>query len=217
MPPLNYLSANRPPNAMYRFRELPTIFGFPQCDDRGECPYIDVLQYQADTDSWVNLGSLLEEARSHLVIEVPGSFCNYFTPEAEQFQQTGALIVGGFYGNDISIATVTDSVELFGCSSPVSPLPIKMGLSAGTFIHDGAEGYVLVCGGYQCPDDGGENPTCAKGDICYTWRPTDNVWTEHSRLATDRWDHAIFQASSLLLDHSTSSTTTTPYISGARA
>ncbi len=76
-PPLSYLSASNPPNSMMNFRRRPTYFGFPYCDNLGECTYDRIIQYNSETDEWDDeIGRMSEPKKGHVVIEVPSDFCS---------------------------------------------------------------------------------------------------------------------------------------------
>ena len=60
---------------MWSFQGKPTFFGFPKCDNLGECLPQDVMQYQPDTDTWLNLGPMMEARTMHEVVEVPLEYC----------------------------------------------------------------------------------------------------------------------------------------------
>jgi hypothetical protein len=63
---------------MWSFRDRPTIFGNPVCDDAGECENREVIQYMWETDEWVSLGFMGEPHTYHEVIEVSGTYCDSF-------------------------------------------------------------------------------------------------------------------------------------------
>ena len=64
------------PNAMWSFRGLPTIFGMSACDGGSVCDNRDVIQYDPQTNAWVNLGAMVHSRTNHDVVEVPASYCN---------------------------------------------------------------------------------------------------------------------------------------------
>ncbi len=75
-PPLTYLSSGSQPNALWSWRARPTYFGFPECDNEGECQNTRVLQYEWESDEWTELAPLqLVRGSGHMVVEVPASFC----------------------------------------------------------------------------------------------------------------------------------------------
>ncbi len=60
---------------VFGWRGRPTVFGNPSCDGEGNCEYVDVVQYDPEGDSWVNLGKMSESKRYQAVVEVPEEFC----------------------------------------------------------------------------------------------------------------------------------------------
>jgi len=71
VPPTDPLAPIRT-NAMWTFRNAPTVFGEPTCDNDASCISRDVLSYDHGAGTWLRIGSLLESRRFHTVIEVPG-------------------------------------------------------------------------------------------------------------------------------------------------
>jgi len=69
-------------NALFSYQGRPTIFGTCSAcaidDEDAVGQFNEVLQYQAESDEWVVIGSLMEERTAHEVVEVPASFCNKF-------------------------------------------------------------------------------------------------------------------------------------------
>ena len=101
-------------------------------------------------------------------------------------RDTAALIIGGYSATEIDI---TNHVELFGCSGSaslsieVAPLPDLTMAPGGIKLAN--EDRVLVCGGFRVNPN---NDTDARTeDVCHTWNPVDNIWTQDSRMLTDKW------------------------------
>ena len=69
-PPNNlYVAEN---DNMYFFRGKPTLFGNPICTTEGGCEYLEVDQYDPDSNKWIKLGNLLENKGLQTVVEVLG-------------------------------------------------------------------------------------------------------------------------------------------------
>ena len=85
------------PNALFRFRDRPTIFGNPWCDNEGQCTNTEVIQYNPEINDWVSLGHMTEPRTYHEVIEVPGEFCDnymeYVPPDNSAVNLSGAVTV----------------------------------------------------------------------------------------------------------------------------
>ncbi len=64
------------PNKMTTWRGRPTIFGYPRCANGGVCANIEVLQYDPDMDSWIDLGDMNSARENALFVEVPKYFCD---------------------------------------------------------------------------------------------------------------------------------------------
>ena len=72
-----FMNITRQPNGMHSFRGKPTIFGSTtDCNDKGECDYSEIIQYDDASDSWTGIGKMLESKTLMDVIEVPQSFCS---------------------------------------------------------------------------------------------------------------------------------------------
>jgi len=192
----------RIPDATWTFRGKPTTFGSPVCDDKGQCEYLEIMAYDAETNSWDSLGFMNEQRNFMDVIEVPEHFCDRYDddippPEADTDEpgpiETVALIVGGWNKPDAEGATVLRSAELFGCpDSPDSSIPLQdypenVYSSMGNYFEDidgGAK--VLSCGGWFSrgpPEAQDTDPTNA----CFEWTP-DNQWRPfRGNLDLARW------------------------------
>ena len=187
-------------NAMFTFRGKPTIFGNAKCGTDGACPYKGVVQYDAETDKWIDLGDMLIERQMHSIVEVPSTFCDYFaplptvppkpilpTPAPPSPTANAALVVAGFWPNHPTDPYLR-TAELFGCpgrdSIPVKDYPLGSYLHAGVYIA--SSNRVLVCGGYSC--DGGE---CTVRKNCYHFSPDWNVWSEMQEFSSPRWGHIM--------------------------
>ncbi len=71
----------------------------------------------------------------------------------------------------------------------------------GTFYSetgDSADGYVLVCGGFVCIDEGVPGvPGCVDRNSCYSWhgdRPSGSQWVEEAPLNNKRVGHLMTTA-----------------------
>ncbi len=63
---------------MHRFRGDPTYFGFPSCDDEGECSPVAVVKYSPEEDKWEELqGELETPRRGHLVLQQRWRVANF--------------------------------------------------------------------------------------------------------------------------------------------
>ena len=107
------------PNAIWKFRGKPTVFGNTVCDGQANCDYTGVVQYDVDTDRWYDLGTLQRSRKYHHMVEVPVSFCE-FNDDPLIKEDSAVMIIGGVfpYGNpdaSLLLNTPLSSVELFGC------------------------------------------------------------------------------------------------------
>ena len=64
------------PNSIFLYQGRPTIFGNTVCDALGECENKEIIQYNADTDSWSKVGDMLQSRTYHTAIPVPRSMCD---------------------------------------------------------------------------------------------------------------------------------------------
>ena len=75
-PPWEAIDGPLPSKAMFSFRGKPTVFGYTNCDNEGNCVNDRVLQYDPMMDEWKFIGSIKEERNDVEVVEVPRSWCN---------------------------------------------------------------------------------------------------------------------------------------------
>ena len=175
-----------PVNVMWQFRGKPTIFGNRICDGQGQdCRRSGVSQYNPEDDAWHSLGDMLMDRRYQEVIEVPRSVCNRMRPNLVIPRKTAALVIGGYWDNQ-----VLDSVELFGCeyseeSVTLNNYPERSFLTTGTFMHVDGSSSVLSCGGYACSSDNSSD--CSITSTCYSWSPADDVWSVDSYMSYYKW------------------------------
>ncbi len=78
------------PNAIYSFRGKPTVFGNLYCDVEVNCDYSQVIQYDAESGDWIDIGKMKQGRAFHTVIEVPMEFCqsDYVSATEEPFTTT---------------------------------------------------------------------------------------------------------------------------------
>ncbi len=184
--PVPALSGVTPPNSMWNFRGLPTVFGAPRCNGINRCEYADVIQF--GERGWTLLGEIKTPRRFHEVVEVPREFC-----ATRPSRDTAALIIGGMLREDsVNNGFMMSSTEVFGCGdairSKVLSYPNPVLQVGAAFVHDESGGYVLSCGGSRC--SGG---VCQLTDECFEWRPSDNQWTSAPRLNEPRFSHLMAQ------------------------
>ncbi len=121
LPPLSYLSANAWPNSMMNFRGVPTYVGFPSCDDDGVCTDVNVASLDPESNEWsVWTEQLLQPRRDQLVVEIPAYVCDTFSPLVHNFDDTAALVIGGFPGRNTIFDDIIGEVEIYGCEDPES-------------------------------------------------------------------------------------------------
>ncbi len=210
------------PNAMWTFRGRPTIFGQANCNDEGECSTKDVIQYNPDNNSWVFLGTLRDNRRSHEVIEIPGELCAYFDlgDGSDSYTETQtvssvsdnlavleatsvgirdevAIIIAGYFpSDDDETDPILRSVELFGCTGTESIIleeyPDQAGYLMGA-IYMEEEGRVLSCGGYSCL---GVSTDCEAREDCHWWTPASpgGTWEAASSLALGKFNFLMASA-----------------------
>ncbi len=103
---------------------------------------------------------------------------------------TAALLIGGYYADD-SDPRLMSEVEIYGCpGAKRAPAPmVNRNYAMGAmFVDDGADGYILACGGNQCVDT---HNGCIFGasQSCWTYNPAmDNAWIEmDDQMVEGRW------------------------------
>ena len=78
---------------MHSFRGKATIFGSTDnCNDKAECEFSEILQFDGDTNSWLSIGRMTESKTLMDVLEVPQSFCsilNTFEPSSSTESSSG--------------------------------------------------------------------------------------------------------------------------------
>ena len=203
--PMPLVAGGDMPNSMFQFQGRPTVFGAPQCNSLSECTYDQVLQYVPETNDWINLGAMSHPRRLHEVVEVPASFCDMLndglptTTEPADVTlhpgpgvETAALIVGGYnYQTSITLERLI-TAEVVGCdggSRYIETYPNEVLSPAGTYIHDDLGGYVLMCGGVECPVDA----NCFLSQNCYQWRPDINEWIPDETMGQQRFQSILAQ------------------------
>ncbi len=212
-----YANVAPEPDAVWKFRGKPTIFGSTVCEGDGTCIYTGIEQYDLNTNTWKHLGRLTQTRVFHDVIEVPASFCD-FDDNPLLPTSSAAMIVGGVEPDGASNPEIYSSVELFGCPGqdntipgPEFPFPIyftgitfifiisslhfTLNMLGGIYYsEDGTveNGAVIVCGGFGClPSE--EN--CNVLDICYEYNPlTSDQWVETTSLTEGKWGHLLTTA-----------------------
>ncbi len=125
-----YANVAPEPDAVWKFRGKPTVFGSTVCEGDGTCIYTGIEQYDLDTNTWVHLGRMTQTRVFHDVIEVPVSFCD-FEENPLLPTSSAAMIVGGVVADGSNNPDIFSSVELFGCpgqedtiAGPEFPFPI---------------------------------------------------------------------------------------------
>ncbi len=205
-------------DSLYYFRGKPTIFGSPVCEGDGTCSYVEVDQYDPDTDTWNKLGNLIESRGFQAVIEVPQSLCDQLPdmttittestvqPTTEPVtdpteeppdQTTAALIIGGSW-SDADILKSMASVEIFGCpgyedrSFPLPDYPFGgVMLTGATYFPNSQEvGKLIACGGFLCQNPVIDEAFCKLGDECYEWT-VENEWQAAPPLTQRKWSHLM--------------------------
>ena len=56
-------------------------------------------------------------------MNIPGEVCDNFSPYKHVFEDTAALIVGGFEGDNINPSQIQNASWIYGCDVPTVPLP----------------------------------------------------------------------------------------------
>ncbi len=204
--------AVRPPNEMWSFRGRPTIFGFPICNNEGVCFQQGILQYDPQSDSWEEIGTLREPRAFQEVIEVPIDFCN------DPPRKTAVVILGGGSEDQSAGSGFTASAEIFGCDdndvfqARIADFPEQVLIPSGVFLEDRGVSdadRVLFCGGYYCNATG----TCRLEDSCFSWNSRDNAYTPDNDMGATRWTHMM---TNLVDSRIPDSTLTQPVILGYR-
>ncbi len=199
-------------DSLYYFRGKPTVFGSPVCEGGGTCKYIEVNQYDSETDRWNKLGNLIESRGFQGVVEVPQSLCDHI-PEMTTLttqvttssttevvtdttveppdKTTAAIIIGGSW-IEADIRTTMASVEIFGCpgyedrSFPLLDYPLGVFLTGATYFPNSQElGKLISCGGFLCDEN-----FCSLGGECFEWTVEDQ-WQEAPPLVEIKWSHLM--------------------------
>ena len=99
-----------PSNGLFTFRNRATVFGNPDCNLNGFCPYKRIIQYDPDLDDWIDMDFMLESRQYHTVVRVPGEFCDHFvepmTTTTRRFNMTTIPSKGNQIVPDLTYLTV---------------------------------------------------------------------------------------------------------------
>jgi len=118
--------------------------------------------------------------------------CSLFGIALGQGINDVALIVGGIGDNALSNLDILSSVEIFGCPSGesvvVDDFPLRAYFTAGIYLSE--EDAVLLCGGFACDKEEGNEQDCNVEDKCFKWNP-ESGWQTAASLSMQLWSHIL--------------------------